>query len=222
MKRQQVVNALALHLVGLRLPHPVRVAIDGIDAAGKTCLADELAQALRRLARPVIRASLDGFHKPRAARYRLGKDSPEGYYLDSFSYDQLHAGLLEPLGPGGSRRYRCAVFDYRADKPLELPEQMADLETILLLDGVFLMRPELADAWDFCIFVEVSFDTSLARALDRDAEQIGGVEAVRQRYHNRYFPAQRSYLQTCHPSQKADVVVFNDDLDHPRLRWSKD
>jgi len=48
----------------------VRTAIDGPDAAGKTTLADELAVALRERGRDVIRASIDGFHRPRRERYR--------------------------------------------------------------------------------------------------------------------------------------------------------
>ena len=54
-------------LVGLILrvdrPHPVRVAIDGPDAAGKTILADELVPLIERSGRPVVRASIDRFHR---------------------------------------------------------------------------------------------------------------------------------------------------------------
>jgi uridine kinase len=44
----------------MRIPHPTRVAIDGVDAAGKTTLDDELAEVLRERGRGVIRASIDG------------------------------------------------------------------------------------------------------------------------------------------------------------------
>jgi len=32
-----------------------------------------------------------------------GRDSPVGFYLDSFDYAGLKKVLLDPLGPGGSR-----------------------------------------------------------------------------------------------------------------------
>jgi uridine kinase len=51
------------------LPHPIRVAVDGRDAVGKTTLADELAERLRLADCEVIRASIDGFHRPRTERY---------------------------------------------------------------------------------------------------------------------------------------------------------
>ena len=59
--------------------HPdrvVRVAIDGVDGAGKTMLADALAPLIVAQGRPVIRASVDDFHNPREVRYARGKYSP--------------------------------------------------------------------------------------------------------------------------------------------------
>lgn len=61
-----------------------RVGIDGVDGAGKTIFADELAVALRGFGRPAVRVSLDGFHNPRHVRYRGGRSSPEGFWLDSY------------------------------------------------------------------------------------------------------------------------------------------
>ncbi len=46
---------------GLRLGHPVRVAIDGRTASGKTTLGDERAASLVGQGRPVIRTSIDAF-----------------------------------------------------------------------------------------------------------------------------------------------------------------
>ena len=53
------------------------VAVDGVDASGKTTLADRLAEAVAPRP-PVVRASIGDFHRPRAERYRRGRDSPEG------------------------------------------------------------------------------------------------------------------------------------------------
>lgn len=67
--------------------HPARIAVDGPDAAGKTTLADELAAVFRTRGRKVIRASIDGFHRPRAERYRRGEFSPQGCYHDTFDHE---------------------------------------------------------------------------------------------------------------------------------------
>jgi uridine kinase len=47
--------------------------------------ADELAAALGRAGRPVLRASVDDFHRPRAERYRRGRESAVGYWLDAYT-----------------------------------------------------------------------------------------------------------------------------------------
>ncbi len=209
--------ALSARILALDFSHPARVAIDGIDAAGKTRLADDLAAALAGSRRPVLRASIDGFHNPREVRYRLGPDSPEGYYADSFDLPALRRLLLDPLGPGGDRRIQTALFDFRADRPVESPVVTAAPDAILLFDGVFLQRPELADTWDLILFVKVTFDTVLARAAARDAGLLGGPAAVEARYRARYIPAQQRYLADCRPAQRADLVIVNDDPELPFL-----
>ena len=61
-KRAAALAELAEMVLAVDRPHPVRVAIDGCSAAGKTTLADELAQVLRdRTDREIIRAGIDYF-----------------------------------------------------------------------------------------------------------------------------------------------------------------
>jgi uridine kinase len=218
MTRDSLVGRLADFIGSLQRPHPVRVAIDGPDAAGKTTLADELASALRRRQRCVIRASIDGFHRPRAQRYRRGHDSPRGYYNDSFDYEALRRNLLDPLGPNGSRRYRAAVYDFRADTPRLGAHAVAPDDALLLFDGVFLLRPEVFASWDLRIFVAADFDETLARALNRDVALFGSRAEVEHRYRRRYIPGQELYFAAARPTEAADFVVDNNDVEHPVLR----
>lgn len=186
--RNEIVARITDAIAALDASSPVRVGIDGVDAAGKTTLAHEIGVQLGQLGRPVVRASIDGFHRPRAARLARGANSPEGYYHDSFNLDALRAELLEPLGPSGSRRYRRAVFDVRTDLPVDAPVEEAPQNCVLVFDGVFLHRPELRPLWDFSVFVRADFAVTLQRALERDAELFGGVDATRQRYTDRTSP----------------------------------
>ncbi len=215
--RQRLLDQLAHAIAAASRPHPLRVALDGVDAAGKTSLADDLVGPLRTRGCPVIRASLDSFHRPRAIRHRRGALSPEGYYYDSFDYPALKSLLLEPLGPGGSLRYQAALYDGRAEVALSAPVLTAEPHSILLLDGVFLFRPELEGCWDVRIWVEVAFEVALSRAVQRDAALFGGESAVRERYERRYIPGQRLYLEQCRPREQADLIVDNNDPLHPAL-----
>lgn len=215
MKRSQLLKYLAGRITEIKRPHSIRVGVDGPDAAGKTTLAEELVAPLQERGRVVIRASIDGFHNPARIRHARGLTSPEGYYHDSFDYPKLVESLLAPLGPEGSRRYSAAVFDYRTDLAVRIETRVAEVNAILLFDGVFLLRPELAAFWDFTIFVDASFEVTLARAQQRDAAYLGGVEEVRKRYEQRYIPGQKLYFAECRPKERAQVVIDNNDPSNP-------
>jgi uridine kinase len=217
LTRTAAVEQLAAVIAALRPLHPARVAIDGVDGAGKTTLADELVQPLRRAGREVIRASIDGFHNPREVRYARGPDSPEGYFLDSFDYGAVRRELLDPLGPVGDGRFRTAVFDYRTDRTVESPRQSASREAVLLFDGVFLSRPELEGSWDITVWLDVPFDVTIERAIARDSRRGTDAASTRAKYEHRYVPGQRLYLAQCHPLERADIVLYNSDLDRPKV-----
>jgi uridine kinase len=209
--RADRIQDLAARIGAVSLSHPVRVAIDGVSAAGKTTLAGQLQQALEAQGHTVIRASIDGFHNPAAMRYRRGKLAPDGYYHDSFNHAAVRDELLRPLGPDGSRNFRRATFDFKTDARVEAPIEHAEPHAILLFDGVFLLRPELRELFDFSIFVRAGFEITLARAEKRDLEYLGGVEEVRRKYRERYIPGERMYLAEVDPEQHATVIFDNDE-----------
>lgn len=218
--RPEIVARLA-DLIAARRPERVlRVAIDGPDAAGKTTLAGELAAAITGRGRPVIRVGIDGFHRPRAIRQQRGPLSAEGYFLDSFDYAALRHYVLDPLGPGGDGRYKAAVFDFRTDTPHDQPFEQAASNAVLLMDGVFLLRGDLRSSWDLTVYVEVSPQESVRRALERDLPLFGSREVVEDRYRHRYLPGQELYRSTAHPVDAADVVISNEDPAGPTIvKW---
>ncbi len=209
--RLDLLQKLAAKILTLPSNHVVKVGIDGVDGAGKTVFAGELARALAASGRPLIRASVDGFHNPKSVRYRLGKSAPEGFFRDSYNYPALKAALLDPLSPGETGRYRTAVFDHRSDAPTETSEEQAAPGSILILDGIFLHRPELRDYWDFSIFLEVDFSVSIPRGAQRGE----GSPDPHARGNRRYVEGQELYFRECKPKAYATVVVNNESLSEP-------
>jgi uridine kinase len=212
-RRQEVLDTVARAVSRPLASDVTRVAIDGVDGAGKTHFADELAEVLRASGRSVIRASVDGFHNPRSLRYRQGRDSPEGFFEDSYDYEQLKAVLLDPLSPGGSGHYRAAAFDHRSDGPVSEGSRVASPGDILVFDGIFLHRPELRAYWDYSVFLEVAFAVSIPRGAQR-GESSPDPEAASNR---RYVRGQEIYLRTCEPARFATVTINNDDLFAPYI-----
>ncbi|MFW6692323.1 cytidylate kinase family protein [Streptomyces sp. MAR4 CNX-425] len=225
--RGELIGRLAEAIRSARTTHPLRVAVDGPPAAGKTTLADEVADVLRAQGRDVIRATVDDFLVPRAQRYRRGRYSAEGCYFDAHDRAALCRVLLDPLGPGGDRRFRCAVYDKDADTPLLPPAATAAADAVLLFDGVFLLRPELVDRWDLRILVSVPFARTLERARERAATPPGatadtadtagtaGATAIERSWRHRYIPSQQLYFAVARPADRADVIVYNDQLQRP-------
>jgi uridine kinase len=213
--RDALLSRLAEAVGSVTIAHPTRVAVDGPPAAGKTTLADELAVVLRAQGREVIRASIEGFLFPVSRRYRRGVYSGEACYHDSFDYDALCRILLDPLGPGGDRRFRRVVYDKSTDAALSQPVMTASADAVLLFEGVFLLRPELIDRWDLRIFVSVAFEETLHRARTRDEALYGSATEVERRFRNRYLPSQQLYFATAHPTDHADIIVHNDEPRQP-------
>lgn len=216
MDRTQALTELSNEVLSVERPHPVRVAIDGCSAAGKTTLADELADVLRsRTDREIIRAGIDYFKRAPELRTAYPIDSPESYYLDTWDYDAVRDLLLLPLGTAGDRRYTTAIRDSSARTALDSPVQLASPDAVLLADGAFLQRPELDPHWDLRIYVHVSFDTVLRRGTARDQAWMDSAAAAEQRYLTRYIPGERMYVDDLHPADRAQIVVNNEDPAKP-------
>ncbi|MFK3836045.1 uridine kinase [Microbacterium sp. NPDC087868] len=198
------------------LPSPtgpsILVGIDGVDGAGKTVLADQLADALRDRTR-VERISIDGFHRVRAERYRRGRHSAEGFWRDSYDYAAFHREVVRPFRTDEGTFLR-ATHDVDTDDLLDGPREAVVAGSLVIVDGIFLHRPELRDAWDFTIFLDVPFRESARRMATRD-----GLPADPAAPENaRYVGGQRIYLEQCDPRGAADLVVDYGDLSRPSIR----
>jgi uridine kinase len=212
--RNGLLDRLAEAVGSVAVAHPTRVAVDGPPAAGKTTLADELAVLLRGQGRDVIRATIDDFLFPRARRYPRGEYSAEGCYFDTHDYDALNRVLLDPLGPGGDRGIRYAVYDRIADTALSPPVTTVAADAVLIFDGVFLMRPELIDRWDLRIFVSTALEKTVDRAVIRE-RRVSSRAEVQRRWRERYIPSQQLYFATVRPTDHVDVIVHNDEPRQP-------
>lgn len=190
----------------------VTVAVDGPDAAGKTTLAHRLAEAVPV---PVVRASVDGFAATPAVRHRQGRLSPEGCYLDGTDLPSLVQRLLVPFG-SGARTVVTSVRDARTDDTTVVSADMPE-RAVLVVDGVFLLRPSLRPHWTLAVHLHVTPEESLRRGVERDADLMGSATSAEECYRRRYLPAQELYRAECRPERQADVVLDMADPARPSV-----
>jgi uridine kinase len=183
------------------------VAVDGLDGAGKTRFADALAARLGRGNRAVFRATIDDFHWPRARRYARGRDSAEGFYRDSYDYETFKRILVEPFRTGWIGSFVLRGFDLKRDLPFEPVWSSGPKDALLVVDGIFLNRPELKGLWNYSIWLDASAEVTTARMIERD-----GIETNP----TRYTDGQELYLTEAKPREAATSIVDNNDYDHPK------
>ena len=187
------------------------VGVDGVDGAGKTTFADELADLLRESGIQVIRISMDDYLNPQSKRYAQGRSSAKGYFEDSYDYGRVTEDVLEALGRNGPGRYRTAAYDLDSETEVSSPWRIAPDDAVVIVDGMFIHRDELCSSrqnkvWDISVWLEVPFEESFHRLSGREDK----IEANPADPANaRYYQGQLLYLRSCDPAHRADIVVEN-------------
>jgi uridine kinase len=115
------------------------IAVDGIDGAGTTAFADDLAAVFAEVGHSAERADVDDF------RSTDGAASLESHGLDEAAF---RSALVVPFRAGGDTRYRTSAAT-GAD------ERTAPADTVLIVAGPFLHRPGLVGLWNYSVFLEV-------------------------------------------------------------------
>lgn len=192
----------------------ILLGVDGMDGAGKTIFADNLAKAIAEEDVAVFRASLDDFHRPRHDRYARGRTSPEGHYRDSYDYTTFRRVLVDPFRGGGDvgTGFQLAAFDVDRDAPVEADWTTGPRDAYLIVDGLFLNRPELRGIWHWSVWLDVPVDVAYARMAARDGTDPDPAAPSNARYRQGF----ELYLRDGDPRATASAIVDNTDPAAPR------
>lgn len=181
------------------------VGIDGLGGAGKSTLVDSLKSELQNESYNSYILHIDDFIHPKSIRYNDSKEEWYCYYNLQWRYDYLIKEILDPIKRGEKIDKEIEFYDKENDtyvkKHIYIP-----LNSILLLEGVFLQRKEIKDYLDFVIYLDVPQEIRLDRVLKRDI-YIGSADDIKDKYNRRYFPAEDRYILEYSPALNADLVL---------------
>lgn len=201
--------------------HQTCIAVDGFDASGKTHFAQKIQTALERQHIYSFVVAIDDFHQPKAVRYNKGKQSAEGFFTDSYAYNNFLNETLKPF-KNGEKYIKTKHFDLETDQNDFKFTAMSHVD-VLLVEGIFLNRKELYSYWDFSIFLDISLEESLSRNVSRTL-RLGSElpkNTLSVQYKSRYVEGQKIYLARENPKDKANIIVDNTDFNHPKILENK-
>jgi uridine kinase len=166
------------------------VCIEGLGGAGKSTLAEALATALGGVAFVV---HCDDFYGPEERDWRSW--SPQEGYERYFDHRRLEREVLRPLRSGGVARFQ------RYDWPSNTLDGWIGVRPtgLVLVEGVYLLRPELRAYWDFAIYVDTPRDLRQARLRARGENDEGWI--------SRWTAAEDYYERVDQPRDAADLVI---------------
>jgi len=167
------------------------VGIDGPGGAGKSSFAHGLA----RHRRDVTIVEMDDFFLPSSAR--VAGDPRSKPIGADFDWQRLRDQVLLPLGedqPGWYQRY-----DWEQDHLTEW--HTIPVGGVVVVEGVYSTRDELAMGYDFTIWLDCPPQTRLARGVARSGE------SIREIWEQDWMVAEDLYIASHHPNLRADLHV---------------
>jgi uridine kinase len=196
----------------------VLVALSGIDGSGKGYLAARITAALDAHGGRVAVLNVDGWLNLPHVRFDPVQPA-DHFYRHALRFDEMFDTLVLPL-----RDHRCIdlEMDFTEETATEYRRHRYELTEIdvILLEGIFLLKRELRDAYDCAFWIDCTWPTALERALARRQEGLSEDETVRA-YREIYFPAQEIHLQRDDPRRAATAIIPNDPfLSAPRSSTS--
>jgi uridine kinase len=194
---QDDAERIALAIAGRARAGFALVAIDGPGGAGKSTLAAAVARSLGGPGRTAIVPG-DDFYRPMPESRRLLLSPQEGYD-QYFDWQRLRDQVLAPLASGQPARYQrydWPTGQLAAGEVHELPASGT-----VLVEGVYIARPELADYYDLTILVDTPREVCLHRLRERGHDHGPGD------WNERWRAAEEHYLAATSPATRLDLTV---------------
>ena len=183
------------------------VGISGIDSCGKGYVAGQIEAHLAQRAVASAVINVDGWLNLPDKRFSPSAPA-ETFYQRAIRFDEFFSDLLIPLRDQKSVHL---VADFMEETAHQYRKQIYDIKSvgIIMVEGIFLFKQAYRSLFDLAIWIECSFPTALARAIERGQEGLPLAKTIAA-YETIYFPAQRIHFERDEPRTSADLVLNND------------
>lgn len=168
---------------------PFVVALDGRSGVGKSTLARTLADGLDAA---VIEG--DDFY---AGGIEMRDDRAEQRAAACIDWTRQR-DVLEDLRTGREAVWRAFDWEIFDGRLCDQPKRLAP-KPIVIVEGAYAARPELADLVDLRVLLDVAGEVRMARLLARE----GTIGAWERQWHE----AEDFYFQTIMPPAAFDIIV---------------
>lgn len=183
------------------------VGVSGIDGCGKGYLTTQLQAHLAL--QGVIPAVLNMDHWLNLPEKRFDQNAPAAnFYENAIRLDQFFSDLVLPLRAQRSIHLTADIVEETDSDYRKHTYDYKDV-SVVLVEGIFLFKPQYRRYFDLAIWIDCSFPTALARAIDRAQEGLSPANTIAT-YETIYFPAQRIHLAQDQPRENADLILDND------------
>ncbi len=188
-------DALATRLLQrTRVHSTLLIAVDGGGGAGKSTFAASLCAALTAAGALATVVPMDDFFRPHE---KAQQPVSHGFVDGEMDWQRLREQVIAPLKVGHDARYQ------RFDWPTRTLQEWHAVPVggSVIVEGVGVLRQELAACYDFKVWVRCPRQRRLERGVARDGEQ------ARERWERQWLPADERFVQLHHPENVADLVV---------------
>ena len=183
------------------------VGVSGIDGCGKGYIAAQIEAHLAQHAVASAAINVDGWLNLPDKRFDVAAPA-ERFYEGAIRFDQFFSELVMPL-----RDHRSVYLeaDFVEETAQGYRKHVYNFKNVpvILVEGIFLFKREYRRLFDLAIWVDCSFPTALARALERSQEGLPPAMTIAA-YWTTYFPAQEIHFNQDNPRATADLIYNND------------
>jgi len=183
------------------------IGISGIDGSGKGYFAGQIEARLAQHGVTSAVINVDGWLDLPDKRFDPNAPA-ERFYESAIRFDQFFSNLVIPLR---DRRSVYLVAEFLEETARQYREHIYNIRNVdvILVEGIFLFKQAYRRLFDLGIWVDCSFSTALARALQRGQEGLHPADTIAA-FETIYFPAQRIHFEQDHPRESADLILDND------------